>query len=266
MPQSEELEDAMDVRAENRSRWNALVEKRDRWTVPVTPKAVARARDGEWELVLTPAKPVPRSWYPVLDGASVLVLAGGGGQQGPILSAAGAEVTVFDNSPRQLEQDRMVAERDSLSLRTVEGDMADLCAFGDESFDLVFHPCSNGFVEILRPVWDEAFRVLKSGGILLSGFSNPIIYLFDPELEKEGIHRLRYSVPYSDLTSISSEEREKFYPDEPLSFGHSLEDQIGGQLEAGFLLTGFYEDDWGGTAPLDSHIKGFIATRAVKPA
>jgi len=29
-------------------------------------------------------------------------LASGGGQQGPVLAAAGAHVTVFDNSPRQL--------------------------------------------------------------------------------------------------------------------------------------------------------------------
>ena len=255
----------MKVRDENRSRWDALVEKGDRWTVAVDSATVARARRGEWELLLTPAKPVPRSWYPDLNGASVLCLAGGGGQQGPILAAAGAEVTVFDNSPRQLDQDRTVAEREGLALRTVEGDMCNLGAFPDEGFDLIFHPCSNGFVEAVRPVWNEAFRVLKPGGVLLAGFSNPLIYLFDPEMEKTGQLQLRFTAPYSDLSSISREERERYFPGEPLSFGHTLEDQIGGQLEAGFYLTGFFEDDWGGSAPLDGHIKGFIATRAVKP-
>ena len=255
----------MEVRDENRRAWDALVEKQDRWTVPVSAEEVAQARLGTWDLVLTPTKPVPRAWYPELSGARVLCLAGGGGQQGPILSAAGAEVTVFDNSPLQLGQDRMVAERDGLSLRTVEGDMADLSCFPAGSFDLVFHPCSNGFAEAIRPVWREAYRVLKPGGVLLSGFANPLLYLFDPELEKEGVLQLRYSVPYSDLTSISPAEREKHYPDEPISFGHSLEDQIGGQIDAGFHLTGFYEDDWGGAAPLDAHTKSFIATRAFRP-
>ncbi len=253
----------MEVREENRRAWDALVEKHDRWTVPVSSEEVAQARLGEWNLLLTPIKPVPRAWYPELSGARVLCLAGGGGQQGPILSAAGAEVTVFDNSPLQLGQDRMVAERDGLTLQTVEGDMADLSCFPAGSFDLVFHPCSNGFVETIRPVWREAHRVLKPGGVLLSGFANPLMYLFDPELEKNGVLQLRYSVPYSDRTSISSTEREKHYRDEPLSFGHSLEDQIGGQLDAGFHLTGFYEDDWGGTVPLDRYTKSFIATRAV---
>jgi SAM-dependent methyltransferase len=227
---------------------------------------VAEARRGEWSLLLTPTRPVPPTWFPDLKGAHVLCLAGGGGQQGPILSALGAEVTVFDNSPLQLAQDQMVAERDGLSLQTVEGDMVDLSCFASGTFDLVFHPCSNGFVEAIRPVWQEAYRVLKAGGVLLSGFSNPLIYLFDPELEEQGLLQLRHSVPYSDLTSISPAEREKHFPDHPVSFGHSLEDQIGGQLDAGFYLTGFYEDDWGGTAPLDKHIKGFVATRAIKPS
>ena len=65
---------------------------------------------GEWQIVLTPTKPIPRTWFPAdLHGVDVLCLASGGGQQGPVLAAAGATVTVFDNSPRQLAQDRAVA-------------------------------------------------------------------------------------------------------------------------------------------------------------
>jgi SAM-dependent methyltransferase len=253
------------VREKNRDAWNRLVENRNRWTTPVTPGEIARARSGEWSLLLTPTRPVPRDWYPPLNGKDVLCLAGGGGQQGPILSAAGANVTVFDNSPLQLNQDRLVAERDGLSLKTVEGDMTDLSCFPDGSFDLIFHPCANGFSEKVRPVWKEAFRVLRRQGTLLAGFSNPILYLFDPDLEKRGILTLKYPAPYSDLTSLTPEERERHFPGEPFSFGHSLEDQMGGQLEAGFLLTGLYEDDWGGSQPLDKYLKGFIATRAQKP-
>ena len=127
----------MDIRAYNREAWNRQVAEGNPWTIPVSSEAVAAARRGEWSIVLTPSIPVPRAWFPLLDGADVLCLASGGGQQGPILAAAGAQVTVFDNSPRQLARDREVAEREGLGIRTVEGDMADLSAFADASFDLI---------------------------------------------------------------------------------------------------------------------------------
>jgi SAM-dependent methyltransferase len=255
----------VNVREYNREAWNKLVDKSDRWTCPVSPETVADARKGVLNLLLTPAKFVPRTWYPPLKGAKVLCLASGGGQQGPLLAASGADVTVFDNSPRQLDQDRLVAEREGLALRTVEGDMRDLSVFSDGTFDLIFHPCSNAFVDDIKPVWKECFRVAKPGGSLLSGFSNPVIYLFDLDLEKQGIFTLKYSAPFSDLTSISEEERRRHFGEEPLNFGHSLDDQIGAQLDAGFHMTGFFEDTWGGQ-PLDKYFKAFIATKTVKPA
>lgn len=79
--------------------------------------------------MLTPTQPILRAWFPPLAGADVLCLASGGEQQGPILAAADVHVTVFDNSPQQLAQDRHVAWRDGLTLATVEGDMRDLRVF-----------------------------------------------------------------------------------------------------------------------------------------
>ena len=154
----------------NRTAWNREVEIGNIWTVPVGSEVVEAARRGEWQIVLTPTKPVPADWYPQpLQGKEVLCLASGGGQQGPILAAAGARVTVFDNSDRQLASDRMVAERDGLEIHTVQGDMADLSAFADESFDLIVHPVSNTFAPDILPVWREAYRVLRHGGILIAG-------------------------------------------------------------------------------------------------
>jgi SAM-dependent methyltransferase len=194
----------------------------------------------------------------------VLCLASGGGQQGPILAAAGAAVTVFDNSPRQLAQDRMVAEREGLIIITEQGDMADLTRFAADSFDLIVHPVSNLFVPRVRPVWQEAFRVLRAGGELLAGFCNPVMYLFDMALADEGVLEVRHKLPYSDLTHLTPEERQRYMDDlQPLEFGHSLEDQIGGQLDAGFVLTGFYEDVWPGQA-LSEYMPHYMATRARK--
>jgi SAM-dependent methyltransferase len=196
----------------------------------------------------------------------VLCLAAGGGQQGPVLAAAGARVTVFDNSARQLGQDRLVADRDGLTLETVEGDMRDLSAFPDGSFDLIVHPCSNCFVPDVRPVWRECFRVLKPGGVLLVGFVNPVLYLFDDAAATDrGELSVKYPIPYSDLTSLTDEERRRYTDkDEPLCFGHTLDDQIGGQVAAGFVLAGFYEDR-DPKHPLAKYICTFASTRAVRP-
>jgi SAM-dependent methyltransferase len=257
----------VDILGYNRDAWDKEVDNGNVWTIPVDSDQVARARRGDWAVVLTPRRPVPHEWFPDLKGATVLCLASGGGQQGPLFAAAGAHVTVFDISARQLGQDRLVAERDGLDVVTVQGDMADLSLFEDEAFDLVFHPCSNCFSETVRPVWRECYRVLRPGGSLLAGFANPLLFCFDREKESEGVLELKYPVPYSDVTSLSDDERaQPLEPDEPLCFGHSLEDQIGGQLDAGFILTGLYEDfhqEGDMTVP---YFPGFLATRAVRPA
>ncbi|MEC9092065.1 MAG: class I SAM-dependent methyltransferase [Planctomycetota bacterium] len=250
----------------NREAWNEQVKKKNRWTQPVSSATIADARQGIWQIVLTPAKPVPADWFPDLKGCQVLCLASGGGQQGPTLAAAGAQVTVFDNSDKQLEQDLSVAKSENLSLETLQGDMADLKAIPDNRFDLIVHPCSNTFVPDVRPVWKEAHRVLKPGGNLLSGFCNPIIFIFDDQQNQKGILQVRHQIPYSDTLSLSDRERQKLVDaHEPFCFGHTLDDQIGGQIDAGFSITGFYEDYWSDeNEPIDQYIASFIATKATK--
>ncbi len=254
----------MDVRKINQERWDRQVESGNPWTIPVSPEVIAAARRGEWVVGLTEQKRVPRAWFPGdLHGVDILCLASGGGQQGPIFAAAGANVTVFDNSPRQLERDRFVAAREGLVLKTVEGDMRDLSAFQDGSFDLVFHPVSNVFCPEVLPVWHEAFRVLRGGGALLAGFDNPDIYIFDLQQAERGILEVKYPLPF-DATKLSLEDRQReFGDDSPLEFSHTLEEQIGGQLEAGFILVGMYEDKQEST--MGNFIPGYFATRAIKP-
>jgi SAM-dependent methyltransferase len=227
---------------------------------------IAEARRGRWSVLLTEQKPAPREWFPAeMRGLEVLCLASGGGQQGPTLAAAGARVTVLDNSPAQLAQDRMVADREGLELSTFEGDMRDLSRFADESFDLVFHPVSNLFVPDVRPVWREAFRVLRRGGLLLAGFNNPAFYVFGSQEEGHAALEVKYSLPFSDLDSLDAAERERLLASgEPVEFSHTLEDQLGGQLDAGFHLTGLYEDQHRGVR-LSEFMPTYVATRAVKP-
>jgi SAM-dependent methyltransferase len=260
----------MDVMAHNRMAWDALAERGNRWTVPVSAEALAAARRGDWDIVLTPIKPVPRSWFGDLASSRVLCLASGGGQQAPILAAAGATVTVLDNSPKQLEQDARVAREHDLPITTLAGDMARLDAIQSVSFDLIVLPVSVCFVPDVRPVWEEAFRVLRPGGALLAGFTNPIAYVFDQDLlDRSKTLEVRHRLPYSDAATLTADEATRRLNGDwpPLEFSHTLEDLIGGQIEAGFVLNGMYEDSNRPEDgdPLNRYTPTYIATRALKP-
>jgi SAM-dependent methyltransferase len=122
------------------------------------------------------------------------------------------------------------------------------------------------FVPDVRPVWREAFRVLRPGGVLLAGFLNPDLFIFDEEAADRGELLIRYPLPYEEPRDLSPEQREqRVAKQEPYTFSHSLAAQIGGQLEAGFLLTALYEDRHTGYAPAQ-YFPTYIATRAVKPS
>jgi SAM-dependent methyltransferase len=258
----------MNVPEFNRSAWDRQVDRGSEWTRPVTSSEIAAAKAGQWKIMLTPTKHVPNNWLPALRGVDVLCLAAGGGQQ-PVLAAAGANVTVFDNSARQLQQDRSVAYRDNLSIYTVQGDMADLRLFQDEAFDIIVHPVSNVFVPDVIPVWKESFRVLRKGGVLLAGFNNPVVHLIDYDhFAETGRIEVKHALPYSDLETLSPEDKNRYETEGiPLEFGHTLEDQIGGQISAGFVITGFYEDRDRDNSdnPLKTYTAMYVATRALKP-
>ena len=254
----------MDIRAYNREAWNRYVDGGESlWTKPVSPEIIAKARGGEFTILLTEQIPVPREWFPPLKGLDTLCLACGGGQQGPVLAAAGANVTVFDNSPRQLDQDKSVAEREGLEIRLVEGDMRNLSIFEDETFDFIFHPVSNLFIHEIRPVWREAYRVLRHGRTMLSGFMNPVFYIFDWEKAEQGVMEVKHKLPYAD--SEHPEVAAKLIAEgNALEYSHTLTDQLGGQMDAGFHVIGLYEDQHSGSA-VSEYTPTYIATRALKP-
>ena len=253
----------MNYIVENGKIWDDRSENNDTWSIPVTSEMVEQAKNGAWSIVLTPTKSVPECWFPdSLDGKKVLCLASGGGQQGPILAAAGADVTVFDNSKKQLEKDEFVAKRDQLNIKTVQGNMQDLSVFDDESFDCIVHPWSNGYVDSVLPVWKECARVLKKNGILLAGFGNPIECIFNISKLEHGIFSVENTIPYADIKHMDDPETRAIVEADGYLWGHTLEDQIQGQIDAGFAIVGFYEDI-GGTA-LDNYINSSIATKAIK--
>jgi ubiquinone/menaquinone biosynthesis C-methylase UbiE len=259
----------MNVKDLNKTAWDHAVDEGDNpFTKLISSEQVAAAKAGQWSLYLSDCKPVPREWFPKLEQAKVLCLASGGGQQAPIFAALGADVTLLDASANQLTQDKYVAERDGLHITMLEGDMADLSAFENNRFDLIFNPPSTLFVPDLKPVWQECQRVLKTGGILMTGFMNPDEFIFDVDaLDNQEAFVVKYALPYVEYETLSKEELEQRKRNKQMfHFSHTMEAQLGGLLKAGFVITGFYEDrrtEHDGN-PIRHYMPSFYVVRAQK--
>lgn len=109
--------------------------------------------------------------------------------------------------------------------------------------------------------------MLASGGRLLSGFMNPCFFLFDHEdIEQGGPLVARFRLPFADINDLDDAAKQaRIAAGEAMEFSHSLDDQLGGQLEAGFLIAGFYEDRWEDEAtPLNGYMPTSMATLAIK--
>lgn len=249
----------------NQKAWDYSVEQQYKWSVPVDAEVIVAAKEGRFQIFLSPKTPVPHSWVDQLKNKKVLGLASGGGQQGPILAALGAEVVILDISPAQLELDQSVAKQFGLQLKTELGNAEDLSQFSDESFDFIINPVSNCFFPELPPVWKECHRVLKKNGEIIFAFNNPVGYQFDFEQANRGHYHLKYGQPFSDLISLSENEKKRFLrPESPLEFGHSMEQQLGDLINSGFVICGFFEDKWDHEDPINQFIPSFFNVRGRK--
>lgn len=247
----------------NSKTWDKWAENGCEWSLPISHEEYNNAQNGQWGVYLTPCKFVPKEWFGKLNGVKLLGLASGGGQQMPIFASLGADCTVFDYSDSQLESESLVAKREGYSVSIVKGDMTKRLPFENGSFDVIFHPVSNCYIEDVCHVWNECYRVLKNGGILLAGFDNGMNFLFndDGTLPLTVANKL----PFNPLKASEDEYKRMVDNYEGIQFSHSLEEQIGGQLKAGFILTDLYEDrDREGCGVLREYTPQYIATRAIK--
>ncbi len=245
-----------DINAETIDRW---IEQGWEWGIPITHEQYLDAVRGKWDVHLSPVKKVPHEWFGDLKGKKLLGLASGGGQQMPVFAALGAECTVLDYSERQIASEKQVAEREGYSIRIIRGDMTKTLPFDNGEFDLIFHPVSNCYVREVKPIWKECFRVLRPGGFLLSGVDHYVNYIVDDEQTA-----IVNSLPFDP---IANEEQRKQLEeaDAGMQFSHTLEEQINGQLEAGFTLLALYEDTNGEGRLHELNIPTFLAMRSQKP-
>lgn len=228
------------------------------WGIPINSEQYRDALNGKWEMLLTPTKPVPKEWFGDLKGKKVLGLASGGGQQMPIFQAIGADVTCLDYSTEQLRNEEKVALREGYEIKLIKADMTKQLPFPDASFDFIFHPVSNVYIEDVKPVFKECYRILKPGGVLISGLDNGLNFAFDDEDGK-----IAFPLPFNPL---EDPEQYEFMVenDYGIQFSHNLEEQIGGQLKAGLTLVDLYEDTNNAGYLKENGIATFTATKAIK--
>ena len=248
----------------NAKTWDQWSEEVFVWTVPCSANQFAEAKKRDIKLILTPMKWPPLWWFEGL-GKQVLGLASGGGQQSAELAAHGYEVTILDMSNRQLLADRIVAQREGYSINLIKADMTNPLPFADNSFDFIVHPVSNCYVEDIEHVWREAYRVLRPGGVLMSGWTNPIMYMVDEEaLSSDEVPlEIKFQLPYN--SRLEEQKGMEINTEGGYQFSHTLDTQIGGQLRAGFLLKDFFEDNEEDNR-LGKFCSLYAATLAVKPA
>ena len=215
------------------------------WGKPIAHAVYTAAQNGKWDVYLTPTRPVPHSWFGNIRKKQILGLASGGGQQIPIFAALGADCTMLDYSEQQCRSEQLVADREGYSVRIIRADMTRRLPF-------------DCYVEKVEPIFQECYRILKKGGILLGGYDIGINFAFD-----ESEEMLAHPLPYNPM------QDEKLYQESiangwGIQFSHTLEEQLGGQLHAGFHLTDLYEDTNGEGNLCRHHIPSFVAVRAVK--
>ena len=222
-----------DVARFNRDAWERLAEAGIEYSRPWLDLDAESAR----------ARLDPENAMGDVAGKAVLCLAGGGGQQSAAFALLGANVTVIDISETQLERDREAAQHHDTDVRLVTGDMRDLSAFGDDSFDLVYHAHAICFVPDVAPVFDEVARVLRRGGLYRVSCPNP----YGHGLWDGGWDGCGYCIrsPYVEGQEIVYQDecwdvegpdgRTRRVPG-PREYRHTLTTLVNGLLERGFRL------------------------------
>ncbi len=253
----------MDYKTLNSRAWDEEVKRNNFWTRIANQNEIEKARKGQPEIRLSPSSYVPSEWLQGTKERKTLLLAGGGGQQTPIMSAFGSIVTTIDLSEGQLQQDRKALDRYGLSADLIEASMDNL-PLPDEVFDYVLNPVSLCFIDDIKAVYREVHRVLRKNGIFMFGIANPVLYIFDEKKQDKKL-KVKYTLPFSDAAAKSRKELLKMERDkDTFEYSHTLSDIIGALLNTGFIIEGFYSDS-AASEPTDSYIyDSYLVFRARK--
>ena len=255
----------MDAADANSKAWDMESRTGSAWARIAGEDEIAEARAGKPRIRVTVERDVPQKWLEPLKGSHVLVLGGAGGQQTPMLAAYGCQTECVDISPGMLDKDREALERYGLEAKLHRMSMDDLSPFPDASFDAIISPVSLNFLPDISKVYGEAARVLRIGGSYIFGIANPALYLFDDALLAKGRMKVKYTLPFSDEVSLSRKELERrISKGDTVEYSHTLDSIIGGLVDHGFAITGFFSDV-SSFEPIDSFLHDcYIAIRAIR--
>ncbi|MGD9720678.1 MAG: class I SAM-dependent methyltransferase [Pirellulales bacterium] len=208
----------------NRQAWDARVRQAARFTRP--------APDEEFQNPLSAIDGA--GWLgPSIAGKRVLCLASGGGRQGALYAAAGAQVTVVDISAEMLALDRQVAAERGLKLRTVEASMTDLSALQPASFEIVIQPVSTCYVPDVLVAYREVARVTAPGGLYISQHKQPASLQTSVTPSPRGYE---ITEAYDRTGPLPPVEGSPHREAGTLEFLHRWEALLGGMCRAGFVI------------------------------
>ena len=179
-----------------------------------------------------------------IHGWKVLCLVAGGGRHSALYAAAGADVTVVDLSPEMLELDRQVARQRSISIRIIQASMDNMPMLATGAFDLVIHPVSTCYVPVVGPVFAEAARVLRPGGLYVSQHKQPTSLQASISPGAGGkyslLHTYYRSSPIPEPREQNSVAR-RLRETGATEFLHRWEQIVGGICRAGFVIEDLIE-------------------------
>ena len=151
-------------------------------TTAISHEDYIAAKNGMLNVSLAGITKVPKEWFPTLKGA------------------------VMDISNSQLAKEKYVSQREGYDIHIIRADMSKPFPFADNSFDMIFNPISNCYIEDIMPMWRECARVIRSGGVLMMAFVKEEFFLFAPDFKNEDFLISRHSLPFNPLKDLSEEK------------------------------------------------------------
>jgi SAM-dependent methyltransferase len=185
-------------------------------------------------------------WLPWNDIVTVLCVASGGGEQGPLFAGLGYQVTVVDLSAGQLERDRQVAFEEGLTIECLQADMLDLSPLYGRTFDLVYQAISACYIPDVRRLYREIATVTRPGGHYAVSHWAPSHLQLAADVPWDGTaYRIDRPATATDPLLWRSAANGTGSTATCLHYGHTLGALVGGLCDAGFEITRLREPDVG---------------------
>ena len=216
----------------NKAWWEKMVAEGNGFTRPwleLDPAVVRQVASGQLNKAPRPLDQLfPAKILAAVNGKDVLCLASGGGQQSAVFGLLEARVTVFDLAEGQLMGDQQAAEHYGYDVTTIQGDISDLSALDDQTFDVVYQAPSMAYIPDIRKVYSGVARILRPGGLYRADAHNPLAQFID-ETAWDGTG-YRIGVPYA------VKEKQRAEDADVIEYRHDLSETFNGLVDHGFVI------------------------------